>query len=88
MPRGVLYRSQGFAAAGSQVNPGCTGRVVPRNRLVTIGWGSPVAGLTGDRAGDHNGHKVLYGGKAAQFWARAIGEDTKNNATKLTITKA
>lgn len=67
MPSGVLYSNQGLAADGSQVRPGCTGKTVLGASEDTTGVGRPVAGSTGDRVGDHNGHRVLYGGRAIQF---------------------
>jgi hypothetical protein len=47
-----------------------------------MGTGSPVPGSTGDRAGDQRGHKVLYGGKAAQYWPLIIGTKIKKK-TKI-----
>jgi len=47
---------------------GWKGRKVKRDKLLTIGVLSCVVASTGDKMGDHKGHRVLYGGRAAQYW--------------------
>ena len=59
---------------GSQVKPGITGNTLLEASEVTKGVGTPVTSSTGERAGDHKGHSVLYGGKLTQFAACVNGE--------------
>jgi hypothetical protein len=75
------------------VSPGCKGRIVDAERLLTIGVGASVIGFMGERRGDHNGHRVLYGGIAAHVGPVNIGKGTASairgriNPRLITIVK-
>jgi len=77
--------------AGFQAKPGCAGRVVEGVRLLTKGVATPRE-LTGERAGDHNGQRKLYGGNAVHVWATANlfpirPKTTKSMLINITVLK-